>query len=179
MANNEILEKIRKEIKAFEEKKKNLVEELRKEFPKLLLPLLEKSQHIETISWTQYTPYFNDGDTCEFSAHVDDLEVNDEYEWDLPMYKEILSVRIKDETGILRDKEITEQLGQKYFPRKIGEFGKKYNLEYNKEEGQILKDIKSILREIPEDFLKDLFGDHAKVIVTKNGEITVEDCEHD
>lgn len=23
----------------------------------------------EAVRWTQYTPYFNDGDTCEFSVH--------------------------------------------------------------------------------------------------------------
>lgn len=28
---------------------------------------------IKAIRWTQYTPYFNDGETCEFSRH--DLEV--------------------------------------------------------------------------------------------------------
>lgn len=24
---------------------------------------------VEAITWTQYTPYFNDGESCEFSVH--------------------------------------------------------------------------------------------------------------
>jgi hypothetical protein len=28
--------------------------------------LFEEFPELESFSWTQYTPYFNDGDTCEF-----------------------------------------------------------------------------------------------------------------
>jgi len=32
------------------------------------------------FSWTQYTPYFNDGDECVFGAHIDYPYLNDEEE---------------------------------------------------------------------------------------------------
>ncbi len=34
------------------------------------------TQHpkLESFRWTQYTPYFNDGDECTFSVHKDDLD---------------------------------------------------------------------------------------------------------
>jgi len=32
---------------------------------------LVKDLEVESFSWTQYTPYFNDGDVCEFGAHID------------------------------------------------------------------------------------------------------------
>lgn len=44
--------------------------------------IFEKYPEVETISWTQYTPYFNDGDVCEFNVHSD-VEINGKSEWDL------------------------------------------------------------------------------------------------
>jgi hypothetical protein len=37
--------------------------------------LFEKHPNLETFRWTQYTPYFNDGDPCLFSVHSDYPEV--------------------------------------------------------------------------------------------------------
>lgn len=31
---------------------------------------------LTSFAWKQYTPHFNDGDACEFGAHVDDPYVN-------------------------------------------------------------------------------------------------------
>ena len=73
------LEKIKAELEAFEAKKKVFVEDLRKEFPTMFKELFDKSEKIESFSWTQYTPFFNDGDTCEFGVHCDDPYVNGEY----------------------------------------------------------------------------------------------------
>jgi hypothetical protein len=38
--------------------------------------LFEKYPEMEEFSWTQYTPYFNDGDQCEFSANNCDPQIN-------------------------------------------------------------------------------------------------------
>jgi hypothetical protein len=38
--------------------------------------VFEKHPNVRCLTWTQYTPYFNDGDPCVFSVH--DLEVYDE-----------------------------------------------------------------------------------------------------
>lgn len=40
-------------------------------FSAMARELFEKIPLIKSFSWTQYTPYFNDGDTCEFSANTD------------------------------------------------------------------------------------------------------------
>ena len=48
-------------------------------------PLFEKFPELESFSWTQYAPYFNDGDACTFSAHdIDRVNGHQEYEddWD-------------------------------------------------------------------------------------------------
>ena len=39
--------------------------------------IFASNSSIKTIGWTQYTPYFNDGDTCHFSVHTDNIIIND------------------------------------------------------------------------------------------------------
>ena len=41
--------------------------------------IFEKYPTLESFGWTQYTPYFNDGDATIFSASTDYISVNDEY----------------------------------------------------------------------------------------------------
>lgn len=74
----EIVEKIKQSIKEFDEKRKELVEQLKKDFPALLAPLFEKYPGVKNVRWTQYTPYFNDGDSCEFSTNAGYADLN----WD-------------------------------------------------------------------------------------------------
>lgn len=38
--------------------------------------IFASNSNIESIGWTQYTPYFNDGDTCHFSVHTDNIVIN-------------------------------------------------------------------------------------------------------
>lgn len=46
----------------FRNKAQGLFKAITKEF-------FEKNPHVKAIKWNQYTPYFNDGDTCEFSVN--------------------------------------------------------------------------------------------------------------
>ena len=72
----EIVEKIKAEMAAFDEKRKELTAQLKKDFPALLAPLFEKYPGVKNVRWTQYTPYFNDGDPCEFSTNAGYAELN-------------------------------------------------------------------------------------------------------
>ena len=47
-------------------------------FKALLSPVFENFPEVNSISWTQYTPYFNDGDECTFGVRNDYPEVNGE-----------------------------------------------------------------------------------------------------
>lgn len=51
--------------------KKELLEESKKVFEEESRALFDKYPELSFFRWTQYTPYFNDGDTCEFSAHTE------------------------------------------------------------------------------------------------------------
>lgn len=60
-----------------EDVKKPLIEEIRKNFPSYFKELFEENPNVENFGWSQYTPYFNDGDTCEFTVHTDYICIND------------------------------------------------------------------------------------------------------
>lgn len=44
--------------------------------------LFEKHPTLESFGWVQYTPYWNDGDECTFSANNESPKINGEEDWD-------------------------------------------------------------------------------------------------
>ncbi len=62
------LEKIQIEIDNFNKKKQDLINELKPEFSNLFKNVFE-TYPIDAFKFTQYTPYFNDGDECIFNVN--------------------------------------------------------------------------------------------------------------
>lgn len=153
------LEKIKAELTAFEEKKKVFVEDLRKEFPAMFKELFEKNDKIESFSWNQYTPYFNDGDVCEFKVYADYPDVNGQSIDDIEWYNWKSSYFFKGN------------------PEYTNLFEENPNLD--KEACLCVEEFKNIFSSIPEDFMRDLFGDHVRVTITKSGHVSVNECDHD
>jgi len=159
---SEIIEKIKAELEAFNQKKVAFVAELKKEFPAMFTPIFAKSKKIKSFGWSQYTPYFNDGEECTFGVNNSDISINgvDQYEC------EFLDWRMKYVLSGDRDKK-------KY----IDELSSNDKLDY--QEYAIVQEIESVLESIPEDFYRDLFGDHVQVTVNADGTIETEEYEHD
>lgn len=44
--------------------------------------LFDKYEELTNFKWCQYTPYFNDGDTCRFSANTEYVKINGWSSWD-------------------------------------------------------------------------------------------------
>lgn len=135
-------------IEKFNEKKaewNKKRDEMREEGKELLFStlqeLFEKNENLKKIAWTQYTPWFNDGDTCEFHAHIDYPDVNDWQEGD-------------------------------YYE------GDEEEDETTKPSDELYKEIVSLLNILDEDDYKEIFGDHVKVTITKEG-YEVEGYDHD
>jgi hypothetical protein len=38
--------------------------------------IFERHPKLQSVSWRQYTPYFNDGDECVFHTHIDTYSLN-------------------------------------------------------------------------------------------------------
>ena len=132
----------RAEIAAIQEKAKTQAKEL---FETVSKQLFEKHPEMESFGWKQYTPYFNDGDECRFSAHTDEPDINGirGYEIHEARTYSTGSYPAKHEELVKAKDIVTEFLGNFY-----------------------------------DSDLKDMFGDHVKITVSKDG-IEVDDYDHE
>ncbi|HTF81278.1 MAG TPA: hypothetical protein VL947_06125 [Cytophagales bacterium] len=127
----EVLEQVKQKIQEIQSKKNDLVKYLEADFFLLLKPIFEKSEgKLHSLKWTQYTPYFNDGDECTLRVNTDYLYVNGEEECPDELY------------------DLVEQAS-------------------------------TILQEIPDELMQDIFGDHVEVTVYSDGKIGIEEYDHD
>lgn len=144
-----------------EELKKAHLEKSKAMFTAVAKKVFDKHPILESFSWTQYTPYFNDGDECVFSANIDYLSINDE------------------EFGSGKMEEINTEYGE-YDPATRSYPNKKEtpNPDFNKNLLLAGEDAKEFLSNIDDSVLRDMFGDHVEVKVTRDG-TEVEEYEHD
>lgn len=125
--------------------------------------LFDRYGRLESFSWNQYTPYFNDGDTCVFSANTDYIKVNGEYAED----SEWISESIVTNWGTY-NRETKKYEGRVEVPNK----------GYDPELAGAVKEIQSFLNSLDNDFYIFRFGDHSEITVSREG-IEVEDYDHD
>jgi hypothetical protein len=128
---------------AFKEKGKEALKQSFKEF-------FDANPEVTSIGWTQYAPYFNDGEPCEFAVHdfVFSKAPLDHDDWDMG------SVCNEDSDFIRYDNEFVAE------SKSISDFNNK------------------VLAKIPDEIYRDLFGDDSMVVVTRDG-ISTEYYEHD
>ncbi len=88
------------QLQEFEEAKKAMVSELRSKFPAFILPIMLRSNVINSIGIPAYSPHFNDGDECVYSVNTDCLYVNGEYYEELDLSDED-EKNLKDISAIL------------------------------------------------------------------------------
>lgn len=113
--------------------RENYKTELKKVFQEGAQKLFDDLPELESFSWTQYTPYFNDGDPCEFDVHTS---------WPRLEFSDTISrVAIDD--------------------RKVKHFVTKF------------------LDSIDQSYYLDMFGDHVEVTVYRNGNLKIEEYDHD
>jgi hypothetical protein len=151
-------------IKELQKKMKDLKAEMKKEgrgaLKEAFKELFESHPVLEAVQWEQYTPYFNDGDSCTFS-------VNDMY----PVF-----VLTEDQKKILGDEADTEDAGELWYDFEYGDLKKTMTPEQkaaSKALTKLVKDLGDM-----DDTLEDLFGDHVAIRATKRG-FTVKVYEHD
>jgi hypothetical protein len=155
-----ILKEKQEEIKKM---KKEMIEASNKIFTELTQSIFEEHPKVKSFGWNQYTPYFNDGDTCHFSANVDYIYINgdsaDDADW-------VSENNITNYGTWNRDKKVYE--GRTEIP----------NLNYDKELVKANDEIREFLRNFDDDFFMSQFGDHAEVTITAEG-VSVDEYEHD
>ena len=148
----------------FQEQAQEMFKDITKEF-------FDNNPGIQAIVWTQYTPYFNDGETCVFnvndptftnSPNGEDVSPWGEYEgeddtiWACQSVSDILK---SDREYYAEDK------------RRIVEAGGV--------DGDLCDAFdRMLLSSEMEDVFLAMFGDHVKVTATRDG-FDIDDYEHD
>lgn len=127
-----------------------------------------KHPTVGSVVWTQYTPYFNDGEACtfgineiEFKPLTEDGKVDDDYEYG---------------EGSLHRKLMNKERGEWHSLSRTHQGGKTLAPE---EQAFVTdcKELSSLVHGL-DDMMKDIFGDHAKVVAKPDG-FDVEEYEHD
>lgn len=125
--------------------------------------LFDLFPQLEAFSWTQYTPYFMDGDPCEFSANTN-----------------YLNVKLNEGGPIPEDEDEAQEW--EYDGNIPWELTAKPDGPYFREptdDSEVaMLAVYRLTNSIDEDTLRDLFGDHVRVVVSREG-IDVEDYDHE
>lgn len=116
---------------------------------------------LRQFAWSQYTPYFNDGDECVFGANTD--------------YPSIWFGKLAPygDEGKDDDADSGDEFSD-YTPRKKIERGD--SLTPQESAGMAVIEL---LGQFDEDDYKECFGDHARVVVRRDSGIEVEEYSHD
>jgi hypothetical protein len=126
-------------------------------FQSLTKTLFDENPRLYSFKWNQYTPSWNDGDTCYFSANTSDLDING----------------VSNEDMFYGDDEYTED-----YDKEAAGAGEA-PLPMSKEEAKtVLKAAVDFMRQFKDTQLEHWFGDGVEITVTRKN-ITVEGYEGD
>lgn len=136
-----------------------------------LIKALAIDPDVVKFGWAQYTPYFNDGETCVFG--VRELRVqttmDEDYDYDQEVGK------YHPTLGSAKWVSVKEPAASGYGYVSRGHSESKTPLF--PETAKLAKELNAALQGA-EVTLLEWFGDHAEIIVTSEG-ITVDEYEHD
>ena len=145
-------------LKAFEKQKKDLIKNVKKDLKSVLKELFSTIPEIKSIYWTQYSPYFNDGDECRFRI------------------AEVVFYNFVPD----RPFRYAEQIDDDEYPEGSWAYS-----EYSLKESNLPKEVIDFLSNFDttinanREFIKEIFGDHSIVSFTINGIEVSEYTDHD
>jgi hypothetical protein len=177
------------------EAKKKMEETAKGLFSEMAADLFKDNPTLVAFSWPQYTPYYNDGDECVFSARIDYPNVSMLVDGDTYSFERYSTMLVNGKEAETAEK-LTEQfksMGVDSFAKngKIYAYDKKTGaVTINGDRAQTYKDIQklfepmenivaSFLSNFEDDDMKTMFGDHIEVTVNRDGTISTEHHEHD
>jgi hypothetical protein len=161
--NNEKFAILREKQEEIKKLKEEMLEASNKIFTDLTKTIFEEHPKLESFGWSQYTPYFNDGETCTFSANIDYIYINGQP---------------ADEADWINETKITNYGTWNREKRQYEGRTEVANLDYDPELAKITDEVKDFLSNFDEDFFLSQFGDHAEITITAEG-VSVDECEHD
>lgn len=144
---------------------------------------------LESFSWPQYAPYFNDGEPCEFSVHELSGMVFDGVEWD--GYELGVSTYTYEQQGTKQERhswsgrmvEVPNYVRVEHEPRLDAnndgdtEIPEGFDMKAAIAAFEAIEPLHRFLQS-NEDIAETAFGNHVKVTVSREG-VSTEDYDHD
>lgn len=175
--------------------KKQMEQTAKDAFSEMSADFFAENPKIVSFGWTQYTPYWNDGDECVFSANTDYPTVSIMVDGDTVGYDSNQGDLLVNGNEV----ETSDQLVRTFKDLGVESFirnGKEYTFDSKK--GTVLangvplktreayrdmfdpyeKKVSSFMGNFEDEDLKVMFGDHITVTVNRDG-VEIEDYEHD
>ena len=182
-----ITNKIAEQNARLEEMRQAHMKELQGDFNNIIKLFFEECPKVQAVVWSQYTPYFNDGDECVFSVNdpcfitknFDREELLNPYEYEDDDEYGSLSIgnwdQLIENSKNAMNRHDATQWAKEYYPKHIAK------LEQMQEDfpGYDVK-ITAFTKLLTdnEDMLQAVYGDHAAVYLTPT-EVIVEEYDHD
>ena len=152
------------------ELKRKFQEQAQEMFKGVTKEFFEKNPGVTAVVWTQYTPYFNDGDECVFRVHTPtftnapdpenvrwgEYDGDEEDVWAVDNIRYILN---SDRAYYADERELILSKGG-------------VNVESCEAFTSVINSSEM------EDIFRAMFGDHVQVVATREG-FTTTDYEHD
>ena len=159
------------ELKNLRAKREELSKEITKKatvlFKEASSTLFVEYPNLVSFGWTQYTPYFNDGDTCEFGSRHDS-----------PFIKFTSSENSEDEDDLDYEDEFSTYHYYNYNKSYKVKTLKPELTEAQLKEVETGNAVVAFLKNFDDSDMLHMFGDHQKVIVTAK-KVESEDYDHD
>jgi hypothetical protein len=154
MTKNEFIEKINEYKVIRDEHMKLLRDNAKNVFGDITKDIFNDNPQLASFSWNQYTPYFNDGETCEFHVNRDYYKIN--------------NCDDNVDNWTLNNEKYSKEIDLERLSFDSIDSLKK-----------AFKQINDLLSMFENADLQQMFGDHAEITVNRNGEIEVDEYSHD
>ena len=150
-------------IAELNEQKKQFQEKARVVFNDEFKSFFERFPEIREIVWTQYTPYFNDGEPCTFCVHAPVAKPTS-----IDLFEHDIAENYSDD-----DDEYSCIIQNIVY----GTSDERARTERENELVETFNDLASLVQGM-DDLMQDIFGDHVIVRASKRG-FDVEVYDHD
>ncbi len=158
MATNDLQKTFEKFQREVAEARKRFQEQGQRMFKEIFKQFFENNPAVTAVKWTQYTPFYNDGDPCEF--RVNDPTFTNASEDDM------------DNVSVWGEYEGSNEFvwAESYGISRLNVDG------LNVADAELLSEMMCSPK--MEDIMENLFGDHVQVTATREG-FDVHDYDHD
>lgn len=132
-------------------------------FKELSVELFNENPTLVEFSWSQYTPYWNDGEPCTFSANTSYPSV---------------TISAEDGNKVKYDENMGEMV---IFDKEDDEieYAEEDHDKYEKEIEKVSTQVTDFLEKFGDSDMEVMFGDHVEVIVKRGGIVDTEQYDHE